>query len=310
MVALLCGCGPTQRVAWQLNPGDTYSIKVNLVSDLAMMFPNVDHKESEMMLTCRVKQVDPEQRATVEVEIASIKASMKSLGVKCSFDSQNDKEFKTVTKSKESRQQKYVNAFVNYPGQKYTVQIDSLQQTIILLDLDEKVRKASTAGTSGDMFGGDQVHMLLAEENLRQYVSGGLFTEPGAPKAKRGTSWHTGSSVLVPDTPRQNTQHIYTIDNVEKDTMANISYKILREDPDNASPRTKAPPPQPRSNFQVLSVKGEGQISFSLIRGRLLTLTEKIRVDLERKADRKKNDKTRKMKMYYVVKKDIEYIYE
>ena len=56
---LTAGCASSPQLAWRLQEGDRFAVKVHLVSDLSMMFGGVDHKDSHLELDCLVKQIDP-----------------------------------------------------------------------------------------------------------------------------------------------------------------------------------------------------------------------------------------------------------
>lgn len=330
--AYLCGCGSPERINWRLKQGDTYTVKVHLISDLSMIFGGVDHKDSEMRLNCCVKEADSRQ-ILIEATIASVKASMSSLGKKFSFDSDQAPDqapgAKPKKKSKTEQQQTFTNAFAGLKGKKFTVRMDSRQPATELVKMDPLIKKAAYAGAGGSMIGGDQVNMLLAEGNLREYVTGGLMVGSDAEPAQQNATWEGPGSVIVPYTPVTATVKSYTIESIEEQQdkkMAVIKYDVTRDQVSSASAKTHKPskPTKPRrprkrvskSTFNVDHVKGQGNLTFSLDNGRPVKLTEKTRVFVSsrtrsrRPASAKPSGSKKpraKAKIFYTVQKTIEY---
>ena len=329
-LANLCGCGSPQRLTWHLKPGDTYSIKVHLVSDLSMIFGGVDHKDSEMLLNCRVKEADSEQ-ILIEATIASLKASMSSLGKKFSFDSDQASSPGPKKKPKTEQQQTFTNAFAGLKGKKFTVRMDFQQPMAELVEMDPLIKKAAYAGAGGSMIGGDQVNMLLAEGNLREYVTGGLMIGPKAAPAKLNATWESPGSVLVPYAPVTATNKSYTLESIPKQQdnqeqqdsrIALIKYKVTCDQAPSAQTRPpKRPKPRkPRRRtskltFNVDSVKGRGDLTYSLSNGRPIKLVEKTRVFVSSRARSRRltsaktsSRKRPKPNIFYTVQKTIEYM--
>jgi hypothetical protein len=336
LLANLCGCGSPDRLAWRLKPGDTYSVKVNLISDLSMIFVGVDHKNSEMRLNCRVKEADTRQ-ILVEATIVSVKASMSSLGKKFSFDSDQPPDQppdqapdpKPKKKLKPEQQQTFTNAFAGLKGKKFTVRMGSRQKAAELVEMDPLIKKAAYAGAGGSMIGGDQVNMLLAEGNLREYVTGGLMVGPDAATADPNATWEGPGSVLVPYAPVTATVKSYTVESVQEQQnkkIAVIKYNLTRYQASSASAKPHKPskllsPRRPRgrvskTTFNVDSVRGQGNLTFSLDNGRPVKLTEKTRVFVSsrtrsrRPASAKPSSSKKpraKAKIFYTIQKTIEY---
>ncbi|MCK5270026.1 MAG: hypothetical protein KAJ46_04545 [Sedimentisphaerales bacterium] len=324
--AYLCGCGCPDRLAWQLKQGDTYSVKVHLISDLSMIFGGVDHKDSEMRLNCRVKEADSRQ-ILVEATITSVKASMSSLGKKFSFDSNQAPTAKPKKKSKTEQQQTFTNAFAGLKGKKFTVRMDSRQGTTKLVKMDPLIKKAAYAGAGGSMIGGDQVNMLLAEGNLREYVTGGLMIGSDAEPVQQNVKWKGRGSVLVPYAPVTATVKSYAVESIKEQRdkkVAVIKYDVTREQASvvSAKPHKPTKPGKPRrprkrtskSTFNVDHIKGQGNLTFSLDNGRPIKLTEKTRVFVSSRtrsrkpASVKPGSKKAKAKIFYTIQKTIEYM--
>ena len=326
LISLGClySCKAPQRLAWKLKPQETYTVNVHLVSDLAMMFAGVDHKDTRMLLDCRVKQLDEKQRAEVEVTISSLKAGFSTLGRKFSFDSDNDPGLKTPAKGKAGQEQTFINAFTGLKGQKYTVLVDPEQHAIKLLKMDDLINKAAYAGSGGSMLGGDQVTQLLAAGNLQEYVTGGLFTGMGTSPAKLNKSWTRSASIVVPYAPVTPTLNTYTITKIEtlpgkkgrkNDEIVRINYKVTDAEAssDSGQHRNRKNKSHSKKSFSVESIEGEGEIIFSLSAGHLLSLNEKTKVFVKSKFSRRtnpsKDQKKRKPpKIFYTVQKTIEYV--
>ena len=253
MGAGFLGCAQPQRLSWRLASGDSYSLKVNMVSDFRIAFAlGADHKETAMLLNCRVHQIDQQQQATVEVTITSLKASMKSMGIQFSYDSDKDTGPKPAKKGKEGHQQRFINAFAGLKGEKYKALLNSQGQVIKLFDMDKNLKKVAFGGSKGDMFGGDQVKMLLLEQNLREYVTGGLLAGTKEATSRTGETWQAPSAVVMPYCPIVPLQKTFTVQNfrdrqdpniVQDRNVVAINYKITR------SEDKPAPSPSKRSKI-------------------------------------------------------------
>ena len=334
LLANLYGCGSPDRLAWRLKPGDTYSVKVHLISDLSMIFGGVDHKDSEMRLNCRVKEAN-RQQILIEATIASVKASMSSLGKKFSFDSDHAPDpnpdqapgAKPKKKSKTPQQQTFTNAFAGLKGKKFTVRMDPRQPATELVKMDPLIKKAAYAGAGGSMIGGDQVNMLLAEGNLLEYVTGGLMVGSCAEPARQNATWKGRGSVLVPYAPVTATVKSYTVENIEEQQdkkVAVIKYNLTRDQASTVSAKPHKPSksrgPRGRvskSTFNVDHVKGQGNLTFSLDNGRPVKLTEKTRVFVSSQTSSRRPTSAKlsgskkpiaKAKIFYTIQKTIEYM--
>jgi hypothetical protein len=326
LLANLYGCGSPDRLTLQLKQGDTYSVKVHLISDLSMIFGGVDHKDSEMRLNCRVKEADAQQ-ILIEATIASVKASMSSLGKKFSFDSDQAPGAKPKKKSKTPQQQTFTNAFAGLKGKKFTVRMDPRQPATELVKMDPLIKKAAYAGAGGSMIGGDQVNMLLAEGNLLEYVTGGLMVGPDAAMADPNATWEGRGSVLVPYAPVTATVKSYTVESIEEQQdkkVAVIKYNLTRDQASTVSAKPHKPSksrgPQKRvskSTFNVDHIKGQGNLTFSLDNGRPVKLTEKTRVFVSSQTSSRRPTSTKlsgskkpraKAKIFYTIQKTIEYM--
>jgi len=323
LISLGClySCKAPQRLAWKLIPQETYTVNVHLVSDLAMMFAGVDHKDTRMVLDCHVKQLDEQQRAEVEVTIASLKAGFSTLGRKFSFNSDNDPGFKTPAKGKAGQEQTFINAFTGLKGQKYTVLVDPEQHEIKLLKMDDLINKAAYAGSGGSMLGGDQVTQLLAAGNLQEYVTGGLFTGMGTAPVKLNQQWSQSSSIIVPYAPVTPALNTYTISKIEtlpakvgqkNEEVVHITYKVTGAEASAHADQNKNTKNKSHSkkSFSVESIEGEGEITFSLSAGHLISLKEKTKVFVKSKFSRRPsgNKKRKPPKIFYTVQKNIEYV--
>ncbi|MCK4628989.1 MAG: hypothetical protein KAT56_08290, partial [Sedimentisphaerales bacterium] len=234
-------------------------------------------------------------------------------------------------KPKTKQQQTFTNAFAGLKGGKFTVRMDFQQPMAELVEMDAQIKKAAYAGSGGSMIGGDQVNMLLAEGNLREYVTGGLMVGPKAAPAQLNATWESPGSVLVPYAPVTATNKSYTVESIPKQQdnqkqqdsrIALIKYKLTRDQ--SPSAQTKPPkrpkPHKPRRRtskltFNVDSVKGQGDLTYSLSNGRPIKLVEKTRVFVSSRARSRRptsaktsSHKGPKPNIFYTVQKTIEYI--
>ena len=89
---LVPGCEEAKVTVAPPAIGDKSSRKVHLDSNLKMMFPNVDHKVSDMGLDILVTDVDQQGNVTVEVTITSLKVNTRTLGLVFAYNSEKKPE--------------------------------------------------------------------------------------------------------------------------------------------------------------------------------------------------------------------------
>lgn len=315
----LTGCTQPDRLALHLQKADQYRQKVRMVSDLVMLFPGVDHKESQMVLDCHVKDVDEQGVATVEVTIASIQASMKSLSVSCSYDSEQDAPATTTPSEKHRKQQlEFTGLFAGLKGRKYSALVDSNSRVVKLTDLDRRIEEAAARrGRLGPM-GGDQLAMLLSESSLRQYVAPLFFAGLDQPTIEPNDTWTAHDSVWVPQAPEVAIKKTYVVKSIEDpndDKVAVVTFTA--SDVKDKKVVSQFGPRRPRSSqsMQIDWVGGKGEARFSLRHGRLLSHIEDIRPFMRISGAAgpaahtgEPSKKKKEPKIFYVVKRTIEIV--
>jgi len=299
-LAGLAGCARPGRLLWQLKPGDTYSVKVNLNSNLSMMFPGVDNRKNEMQLTCRVKALDQEKHPIVEATITSLKASMQSLGVSASFDSEDKTTYQPAKDDKnKQRTQKYIDAFIDLKGKKYNVLMGDETQLAKLLDVDDPIRKIMIdENIQMDILrSNEQAHMLLTENHLMEYVTGGLIGGDTAIKIEHMESWSTCAITAVPEA-RTSIRKNYTIESAGE-TLSLQETPKEKETPDPKKQNKEQDKKQPSSKTKEKPTdknqkKEPPELIPEIPQGRNAVVSYQItKIDQEQTATEKSKGKTK-----------------
>ena len=331
---LLCaaaGCTQTDRLSPRFKTGQKFSRKITLVCDMRMMFPGADHQENEIILNYQVRDVK-NGVATVDVKIDSIKASMRSLSVRASFDSENlrgdsDKSApassKTSparfqkTKSTPSNQERFLKNFAGLKGSGYSARVDRGGKVLELVDLDERIKRAATGGIIDGSWGGYQVALLLSPNNLRDYVSPACIQVLADVDTETdiGKSW---ISTEVAETPRANPVMIrkkitlkeLTTKDHEKLAVLPLEIYPVVDEPLPEYAREPGEKRKPEMIIKRVDKGTMGELVVSLSDGQLVSLNEKYfaeitLVGMEKLINSSSSDKKTK-KTYYVVEKSIE----
>lgn len=315
---LLFGCDQEELTTVRLKEGDHFTQKIRLESNLVMMFPGFDYKLTEMVLDCRVKTIDKEGVATLEGTITAIKAKMKSADLELNYDSdqpeQQAADNQTTPTKLMKRQRAFTECFADLVGKKYSGQIDRRGRLLELIDVDESIQKAARGTHFGSMFGGDQVTMLMAEGNLRDYLWPEMFEGAGQTKPALGDSWTVSGTVVVPRAPAMIVARKYTLKEVQKQkgqNTAHITYQITQsEKPPASLPHGQIPQisVSGKVGLTILAVKGEGKITFSLNQKLPLEQEEQFQAQvtaIAAEAGPGHPAKGNSNKVFYVVKRNI-----
>jgi len=301
LAGALCGCqtnaggvvdhrqGLSCLTGRPLRHGDRFTSHIVLKSDLKMLFPNADRKESELDLAYNVKSVDKQGRAVIEVTVASLKASEHTMNLKFVYDSEDEAGAQKSAQAKENQQKKYVGVFSPLKGSKYVALVDVKNRTVELTEMSQALKDIACGVPNGDMFGGDQAKMLFNEGILKEYVWPALFAGDDANSTPAG-------AVLVPGTPADKIQRIYTT--AQGDNPEAVPYKITRVlSQEQAAPDAKKAARSSVKQFQIDSIQGEG--SYTTVAGEspVLKMQEKMFVKMKSSG---------KAGMGYVIEKTIE----
>ncbi len=290
-------------------PGKKYAQRINMVSDLLMMFPNADHKESQLVLNYEVTKVSDNENAIVEVTIVSVKATMLSLGQRYSYDSETPNKKSNYSPKFRDRENRFRSEFVGLKGKKYQLAINLKTKTVKILKMDPRIQKIAEQSIPQGMLGPAQAVMLLGRSNLCQYASEGLFAGLKSPVVKKSQSWQEKSSVFIPKTPLVKLKKICKLTRITQKNnqkLATISFKYKR---DTAKRQTNSNPGKifpgnNRSQFKVVSIRGDGSTIVSVNKGHFISSKEKIQLGITLNLQGKPS----KNKMFYIVKRNIEYI--
>jgi hypothetical protein len=303
LAGVLCGCqthpdgvidykqGLSCLTGRPLRQGDRFTNHIILKSDLKMLFPHADYKESELLLDLYVKSVDKQGQAVIEVTITSLKSLENTFKLKFVYDSEDEAGAEKSSNAKANQQKKYVGVFAALKGCKYIVVVDVKNRTVELTEMDQALKGVACGVPDGDMFGGDQAKMLFNEGILKEYVWPTLFAGSDAKSASAGT-------VLVPGASADKIQRIYVVEE-NKSPEKSMPYKItgLSNEEQVSPPDIKKAAKPSGRQFQIASIQGEGSYTFAAGESPVLKMQEKMFVKMESSA---------KAQMGYVIEKTVE----
>jgi hypothetical protein len=302
LVGLLCGCqtnsigvvdhrqGLSCLTGRPLRQGDRFTNYIVLKSDLKMLFPGADYKESELGLDYDVKSVDEQGQAVIEVSITSLKAIESTFKLKFVYDSEDEAAAQKSSQAKKNQQEKYTGIFAALKGSKYIAVLDVKNRVVQLTEMDQALKDIAYGVPDGDMFGGDQAKMLLNEAILKEYVWPTLFAGSDENNAPAGT-------VLVPGASAAKIQRIYAADEGNSPEKS-MPYKITGvSNEEQAAPDTKKAAKSTGKQFQINSIQGEGSYALAADELPVLKMQEKMFIKMK---------SSEKAKMGYAIEKTVE----
>lgn len=298
---LLAGCtaGPPSRLTFH----------VRQVSRLVMpIAPNAADKETDMVLQVDLGDVDEEGNTSVQVTIKSIKASMDSLGIRCTYHMEEiEKSLKSARLKK--HQANYLKVFDGLEGAGFQVKVDPLGNIVEWVAMDERLEPIS-AGTQRGQIGKDQVAMVLGKTNLAEYAAMG-WGLPGMPaRACLQDQWTTGRIIIVPDVKKSVTiEKSYTFDENLEDKGEKIG-KVTVQIRDNKDRDADGSGTQKNTGLVVDKVEGQGQVLCSLTRGHMVNSEETVKISISASTGRTvlKRKNPNAIKMYFETTTTIELI--
>jgi len=306
----LIGCGESKN----------FSQKIHLVSNLKMIFPGVDGKDTELVLNYDFMGIDQDKRTVMEVTVASIRATLKTMGQNYAFDSEKNTDTpekapplpeKDASKNKQNRnskitrpskQERYATTFAGLKGQKYKILLDKEGRVVKLFDMDEKLKRIAQLEIKGGMLEGDQVMMILSENNLREYASlGEICKKMRKNEKKPGTKWNQSNWIWLPHSSEIEVKKIFTLNEPEKKDgkVIQASYNIAKMDKPTKAPPKKKGLKKRKHEFSAKLLEGNGDVTVTLDKKPAMILNEKLLISL-------KTDKNNKLSMGYVIDRKIE----
>ncbi len=277
--------------------------RVNMVSDLIMLFPNADHKETTIDFTHEILN-DTGGQTPVKVTFNSLNASMVSLTVQLSYDSQKDNGPLPPKKDKkQNREEKYRQSFTKLQGSSYYAKVNSEGVVTELYDVDEAIQRILDGKLSG-MFGGDQITMLLNESCLKDYALLGLSTRFAKSWKSKG-KWASSGLTVVPSSKTVSTSRNFKMEGKQKGTdgesVSLVTYKISKSDAGLDKSKKKSS----SSSLSITAFKGSGKITHSLDSKRLVSWQETVTADVKAGSVRRGNKNKNNKRFYYQIKKNI-----
>lgn len=339
LVGGLTGClgskSLSQATSSLFQKGNSYTAKAHMTSDLVMMFPDVDHKETDLVFDCQVTEIDEQGNAVVEVTIESVKVLLKTLGgIKLTYDSeavpddQAKAELDKTGKSKDAKRQTYIKAFAGLKGKKYTAVVDPRGVVVKLVDVDKEIQKALDRRTTGKMLGGDQVEMLFTAASLKEYAWPGHIIAAGDPEDfKFSGSWRGTGTVVVPYTTLVNLQKTSPIKSESEHAkefeavldkastvflydMAHVGKGEDLSGADQAKPksgkkRRRSYRGSTKYSFVMDKSVGIGRVTLGGGSGSIFKLEEKMKIFVKTKGG---GSKRKKPNIYYLISRTIEIV--
>lgn len=315
------GCDKQKgRMAWRFEPRGSYSQRVSLTTRLHILFPDMINDKAEMVLHYQVREVDPEGMATIEVTIGSIKASMKSMTIRCSYDSEKTDQqqpaettIPTPTGKQAMRQKKYNMSLAGLKGSKYHARVDTRGRVLELFDIDPTIKKAMAGPVINKDFGGCQKALLLCKTNLRDYVGIAMLDGLDDELPDPNHSWTSCGPVQVFRSAPVMASKTYTLKDVENRNghpVATVSFKTSSA-MDNALPEYARATGTKRFDMEILRIRGgRGEVTFRLDQGRLLRYHEIITAEmgLSNRKNPEKKKKKRGKRTFCIMEKTVEFI--
>jgi hypothetical protein len=285
LAGLLCGCqmnsngvvdhrqGLSCLTGRPLRQGDRFTSHIVLKSDLKMLFPNADCKESELNLGYNVKSVDRQGQTVVEVTVTSLKAFERTMSLKFVYDSEDEAGAQKSAQAKENQQKKYVGVFAALKGSKYIALVDVKNRAVELTEMNQALKNIACGAPDGDMFGGDQARMLFNEGALKEYVWPTLFAGSDANSAPAGAA-------VVPGAAVDKIQRIYTA--AEGNSPEAVPYKITRvSNEEQVATEAKKAAKSSGKQFQIDSIQGDGSYAVAADGSPVLKMQEKMFVKMK-----------------------------
>ena len=314
----LAGCNEAVRLAPRFKPGQTYAQKVHFFSDFRGLFFGADIQDCEMILHYEVNEPNSEGVATVTVTIASIKASMRSLSIRCVYDSETAPapEKGKLPASKPSHQGKYTRLFEGIKGSKFSAQVDAQGRVLKLVEVDKKIRDFVSGPITSANLGGYQLALVFSETNLRDYISLWMYGFLAGAEPEVNKTWTGYMPVETPQTAPVMALKKYTLKGVEEkdgDTIATFALAAKGPAPKPPLPEyVTANLKRRKPEMEIVKVEhGSGEAILSLTEGRLIKFYEKIinEVRLTGKKNQALLSKSKKpLRTFYFMEKTIEYI--
>lgn len=306
------------RWALSLKPGDSYSQRISLENKLHVFIRDAITDKTEMILHHHVIDVDPQGLATVEITVGPIKASMKSMMIQFSYDSEKpspEKPSSKPLKGRAAQRKRFRQAFEQFRGSKYYARLDNRGRVLELFDIDPPIGKVMSGYMVDKEFGGFQVSQLLCETNLREYAGISMFEGLDAEQPEPNQTWIGYVPLETSRAAAVMGRRTFTFKGVEQQDERRIAL-VEHEttiDQDKALPkyaRTKLK----KTNFdmQILKLtRGRGRAKFRLDKGQLLRFREFLYAEIGLAGAKGPNKKTKSKKArknYYAQEKIIEYI--
>ena len=301
---LIGGCSLSEKLALRLKAGEQYRQKVTLVSSLNMFLPDIDHREVEMILAHHVEQVDEAGVATMRVSIESIKSSMRSIAIKCKYDSLDQtKEAEEASEAKASEekaaanlshQEKYERSFAGLAKTGYRVRINEQGQILEVFDIDPRIASYGTGPVQDTNFGGAELALLFSPHNLREYVLPEVLRKLDAEALEADGRWTTVGVVRGPVTVAATAQKTVRFDAIEKTAAGQVARLKVDVTPseDSSLPDYVLAGSEEGLTFEIVgsTVKGAatpkdpddlaGEIVFAVEGGYLVSAEEKYSAEI------------------------------
>lgn len=319
------GC-EQEDITPQFKPSMQFSKELHIVSDIVLpamggLARHADHKDTTVQFDFLVKEVNDQGVADIEVTISKIKASMKSLSIGASFDSEkrnqqeisekDNKKAKPRKGKSQSRKEKYRRNFAAIVGAKFLARVDKHGAVLELMDIDPAIKRYMSGTTHGN-FGEDQLWLLLAESSLRNVVGPSALDAIESIKPRKGTTWVGYHDHVVPRSKPVRACNTYKIEDITEkngEQIIVVSYRMLvskRDSDETGAKHARKRARRSSGGFDIVSAGGPGELEFLVKRGMILKQHEVIRAEIQTAGSARKANK--KSGMFYDVERTVRLI--
>ncbi|MBN1436723.1 MAG: hypothetical protein JW936_06590 [Sedimentisphaerales bacterium] len=295
----------------QFTVGTTYRQQLHLISDMTLPLgiPNADHKDSRLTVDCLPTAVDGQGNTLVEVTIVSLQASMISLSVQASYDSENPPADLTRL---DNRGRHFYDLFDGLVGLKYTAVVDTHGFVVELRDIPTRVSQAMEGQIEGSI-GEDQLIMLFSRQNLEDVVSPDFFdglgeiAEATDSHPELNATWQSQQFVIVPRAIPVAGDQNFVLENYEisddGSTTATISYRTVADQERAAQANAEGH----SGGLEIVQAAIVGHTSYSLTEGHPIATSEDMRAEIRTTQTGRRQSENRN-RIFYDVKRRVNWI--
>jgi len=315
IAVIVAGCGGVDK-----NGPHQYNVAIVSNMILPMGIPNVDIKKTDLQITWTLLEgVNASGDVLVEVKIDSLKASMDSISIQCSYDSALADEGLADNDQKAGRVEKYMKVMRGVVGSRYTAQVNLDTKAVEIIKMDERLKVVGQGGHgaqgNNSMFGYDQIKMCLKGSILDTYARLGVYGL--GDQVSTEASFTTPFGVTMPNANQyqlaktHNNPVTATMPAIKDDPTTPfdiVKYSIVLGDAQpitvvNGKKGARSGP------IDIKEITGEGELRINKAKKHLVYSLVNTRATLGSKLPKPKKRKDGKEpKMWYIIRCEIEHV--